>query len=131
LGIQITASGEHPVAAQTAGINVTRLRYAAGIIAGALGGLGGAFLTSSLGLFRENMVSGRGWIAFALVTFSGSNPLLVILAAILFGAGDAIQLRFQALGVPIPFQFLLMIPYVLTLAVLIISSIREKYKKKT
>ena len=67
---------------------------------------------------------------FPLVTFSGSNPLLVIFAAVLFGAGDAIQLRFQALGVPIPFQFLLMTPYVLTLAVLIISSIRAKYQKK-
>ncbi|MHA1713836.1 MAG: ABC transporter permease [Candidatus Ranarchaeia archaeon] len=126
MGLQFTACGENPEAAETAGISVSRLQYVGQIITGALTGLGGAFLSTTLGLFREYMVAGRGWITIALVTFSKSNPILVLLVAALFGAGEAVQLRLQAFGVGIPWQLLLTIPYLLTMFALVIYGIRSK-----
>ncbi|MCK4826465.1 ABC transporter permease [bacterium] len=119
IGLKIRAVGENPEAADTAGINVFRIRYGAIVFGSMITGVGGAYLSLGLvNLFSENMVSGRGFIALASVIFGKWNPWGVLGAALLFGFGDALQMRFQALGSPIPYQFLLMLPYLLTIGAL-------------
>ena len=118
-GLSVRAVGEHPRAADTVGINVLAVRYACCLVDGLMAGLAGGYL--SLGLLRgftENMVAGRGFIALAAVTFGRWNPLGALAASLLFGAGDALQLRLQAAGFHVPYQFMLMLPYVLTMVAL-------------
>lgn len=120
-GLQIRAVGENPAAADTSGINVKRTRYASLLLGSALVGLGGAVLTvAQLHLFREGVTAGRGWIAVALVFFARWCPWRALGGALLFGLADALQFRIQALGSKdLPYEFLLMLPYVLTLLVLL------------
>jgi ABC-type uncharacterized transport system permease subunit len=120
-GLAMRAVGEHPAAADTAGIDVARTRYAAVLIGGALAGLGGAVLTvAQLGIFKEGVTAGRGWIAVALVIFARWRPGLALAGALLFGCGTALQFRLQALNLPwLPYEVLLMLPYLLTLLVLL------------
>ncbi|MEW6621521.1 MAG: ABC transporter permease [Bacillota bacterium] len=119
IGLNIRAVGEHPKAADTLGVNVFRVRYGAIIFGSVLCGAAGAFLSLALlNFFTEDMVTGRGFIALAAVIFGKWNPLGVLGAALLFGAGDALQFRLQALDTSIPYQFFLMIPYLLTVAAL-------------
>ncbi len=118
-GLQIIATGENPEAAETMGITVARTRYIALFISGMFCSLGGAYL--SLGatrLFLDNMTAGRGYIALAILVLGRRNPIGLLGAALLFGAADALQLRTQLLDINIPFQFMLMAPYVLTMIVL-------------
>jgi simple sugar transport system permease protein len=124
-GLNVRAVGQYPAAADTSGVNVARVRYVATIIGAALAGLGGAVLTvGQLQLFKENITAGRGWIAVGLVVFSRRRPALAFLGALLFGIADALQFRIQALNIPeLPYEFLLMLPYVLTIVVLL----RRKY----
>ncbi|MDW6021530.1 ABC transporter permease [Mesorhizobium sp. BAC0120] len=118
-GLNIRAVGEHPEAAETLGVDVFHIRYAAIAISGSLAGLGGAFLSlSATGIFIDNMTAGRGYIALAILILGRRHPFGVLLAALLFGAADALQLRAQLLPTGVPFQFLLMLPYVLTIIVL-------------
>jgi len=118
-GLELRAVGEVPKAADTVGVNVYKVRYFSILIGGALAGLGGAFLSLGLvSLFTENMVAGRGFIAIAAVIFGKWNPFGVLLAALIFGAGDATVFRLQAMGTDIPYQFIRMIPYVITIAAL-------------
>ena len=115
-GLSLQAVGENPLAADTAGINVKLIKYFAVCVAGALAGLGGSFLSvAQLGGFSENMTAGRGFIALAVVIFSRWNPYRAILASLIFGIAYALQLSLQALGFDAPYQFLLMLPYVLTM----------------
>ncbi len=120
-GLKIRAVGENPAAADTSGINVVLIRYGAILLGAALAGLGGAVLTVvQLHLFREGVTAGRGWIAVALVFFSRWYPARALWGALLFGVADALQYRIQALGSQnIPYEFLLMLPYGLTLLVLL------------
>ncbi|MEM3653424.1 MAG: ABC transporter permease, partial [Candidatus Bathyarchaeia archaeon] len=122
LGLKIRSVGENPRAADTLGINVFTLRYICTIVGAALAGLGGAYLALELGFFREYMVSGRGWIAIALVIFSGWEPFKALIGSILFGIIDALQIRVQALQIPIPYQILQMFPFIATFIALIIIS---------
>ncbi|MGE5623436.1 MAG: ABC transporter permease [Methanocella sp.] len=118
-GLSLRAAGEYPRAADTVGIDVVRVRYTATIAGSMLAGAGGAYL--SLGLlsfFSENMVAGRGFMALAAVIFGKFTPLGTLLAALLFGAGEALEFRLLALGTGIPQEFLLMVPYVLTILAL-------------
>jgi len=123
VGLAISAAGEHPEAAETLGLNVPRIRYLCLLAGGALAGLGGAFLSlSATGLFIDNMTSGRGYIALAMLILGRRYPFGILAAALLFGAADALQLRTQLLPWNIPLQFLLMLPYVLTIVVLAIAA---------
>ena len=109
----------YPVAAETLGLNVIRIRYLAVMVSGALAGLRGAFLsTSSTGLFLDNMTAGRGYIAHAILILGRRHPFGILAAALLFGAAEALQLRAQLLPIGVPLQFLIMLPYVLTIVVL-------------
>ncbi|MGE0160160.1 MAG: ABC transporter permease [Gemmatimonadales bacterium] len=118
-GLELRACGESPDAAQAAGVRVRRVRIAATLFGGALGGLAGAHLALAYaGTFAENMSAGRGFIAIAVVALGRWNPLLVLIAALFFGAAAALQFALQAWGVDLPYQIFLALPYVLTLAAL-------------
>lgn len=120
-GLRLRALGEHPRAADTVGISVTKGRYSAVILSGALGGLAGANLTlEQVGSFTENMTNGRGFIALAANIFGHWTPLGSYLASLLFGFADALQIKLQLFRevVKVPSQFFLMLPYVLTVVVL-------------
>jgi simple sugar transport system permease protein len=111
-GLAIRAAGEVPAAADTAGVSVARIRWVGTLTAGAMAGIGGSFLSvGSLGLFLEGMSAGRGFLALAAVIFGGWNPLGVLVACLVFGAADALQLRLQAYST-IPRQVWLMIAIV-------------------
>jgi ABC-type uncharacterized transport system permease subunit len=119
-GLRLRGVGEDPLAADSMGVNVFRTRYLAVLFGGLMAGLGGAFLSLGyLGTFSDNITAGRGWIAIALVYFGQWNPYRVLLGALLFGGVNALQLRLQAQGAHLPFQFMLMLPYLLTLLVLV------------
>ncbi len=119
-GLNLRAVGEYPLAADTVGINVYGIRYVCVIIGGLFAGLGGSFMTlAQLNMFTENMTAGRGFIALAAVIFGKWHPLGAMIATLLFGTADALQLRLQALGVQVPYQFLLMLPYLLTIIALV------------
>ena len=121
-GVQMTAVGENPKAADNAGIDVVKARYLACIINGALGGLAGAYMTVvQFGFFIENITAGRGYIALAAVTLGRRNPLGVFLAALVIGGTEAIQFTLQTAGINIPSQFFTMLPYVVSIIVLLLS----------
>ena len=117
-GLRTRACGEHPLAAETAGISVYLVRYVNVIASGALGGLGGAYFTiQQIGTFLPNMTGGRGFIALAAMIFGKWTPVGAFLASLLFAGSDALSARFQLYGVNIPFQIVSMLPYVLTIIV--------------
>ncbi len=117
LGLRLRAVGEHPEAADTAGINVYRLRYGAVIMSGLLSGLAGAFLAIGIAnIFNDNMTSGRGYIALAAMIFGKWTPWGAFVACMIFGVGDALAASTGVINVPQ--YFLQMVPYVLALVVL-------------
>lgn len=119
-GLRLRAVGQFPMAAQTAGINVNAVKYQAMLISGLIGGLAGAHL--SLGYstqFVENMTNNRGFMGVAAMYFGGANPVLTAAGCLLFGFSDSVGARLQAYGFPA--QFVLMMPYLVTVIVLAIS----------
>jgi len=117
-GLNLRAVGENPAAADAAGLPVKRLRFAAVMIGGGYCGLAGAYLSiAQANTFIEGMTAGRGFIALAIVIFAGWRPLGAAFVALLFGVASAMQFQFQARGLKIPYQFFLMLPYILTIVV--------------
>lgn len=119
VGLALRATGEASDLARAAGVPVGWLRFWATVFGGALAGLGGASLVlAQVGTFAEKMTAGRGYVAIAIVVLGRWHPAGVALAALLFGAATALQFLFQSLGLAVPYQFFLMLPYVLTLLAL-------------
>jgi len=126
LGLNLRAVGESTASADASGINVTLYKYIHILLGGALCGLGGAYLSLVfVPSWQENITSGRGWIAIALVIFTSWNPFKAIGGAILFGGLDILGFRIQSLNIPINQYFLRMLPYLATIIVIIIGSIRK------
>jgi ABC-type uncharacterized transport system permease subunit len=123
-GLHLRACGESPEAADAMGVNVAAMRYGAVIAGGALAGLAGGYLSLAYTpAWTENMTGGLGWIAIALVIFSTWNPLRLLAGAYLFGAVDALGFRVQLLGVETSSILLRMLPYLFTLAVLVVITV--------
>jgi len=127
VGLQVRAVGEHPSAAETMGVNVYKTRYLCIVLSGLLAGVGGAILSvGEVGTFTLNMSAGRGFMALAIVIFGGWNPLTALAASLLFGAADALQLSMQALGLPVPPELLLSLPYALTVIAMGLAASRSR-----
>jgi ABC-type uncharacterized transport system permease subunit len=115
-GLRTRAVGEHPLAADTLGVNVFRTRYVNVIVGGMVAGLGGAYFTlGSVGRFDEVMTAGRGFIGLAAMIFGQWSPLGAFASSMIFGFFDSLQVKLALLNVPIPSHFLLMAPYVATI----------------
>ncbi|RFA15212.1 ABC transporter permease [Subtercola boreus] len=115
-GLRVRAVGEHPQAADTVGINVGATRFWNVLLAGAIAGLGGAYFTlGSVGAFNKEMTAGAGYIALAAVIFGQWDPIRATLAALLFGFASNLQNVLGIIGSPVPSEFMLMLPYVLTI----------------
>jgi len=117
-GLRLRAVGENPEAADTAGVNVARVRFAAVMLSGALAAIGGAYLSiGQSSLFARNMTAGRGFIALAALIFGKWRPVQTMLACLLFGFAEALSIQMQGVS-QIPVQFIQIAPYVLTIVVL-------------
>ena len=130
-GLSVRAVGEHPAAADSVAVRVDLVRWLALLVCGAMAGFGGAVLViGNVNLFGTNVTAGRGWVALALVIFGRWNPLLVFGGALAFGILDALQLRIQAASggsnSAVPFEVFQALPYVLTLAVLVATTIAAR-----
>ena len=118
-GLRTRAVGEHPRAADTLGIDVFKTRYVNVIVAGAIAGLGGAwFSLETVGSFDDLMTGGKGFIALAAMIFGNWNPIGASMGALLFGFADALAFKLQILEVGVPYQFINMAPYILTMIAL-------------
>jgi simple sugar transport system permease protein len=127
-GLSLRAVGESTDVAFSTGRNPVLVQYAAVFFGGMMSGLGGAQLSLALTqTWVEGMTSGYGFIAVALVIFAMWQPLRAMLAAFLFGGAVALQFQLQSMGVQIPPYFLLMLPYLLTLAILLIWGQKNRY----
>jgi ABC-type uncharacterized transport system permease subunit len=132
LGLNIRSVGEAPEVCDALGLSVIKYRYGAVIAGGMMVGMAGAYFPMVLTSFWvDDLTAGRGWIAVALVIFSFWHPVRALLGAYLFGAAIALQLQAQAMGIAISSYFLEMVPYLLTLGVLTLVTIRAKHKGLT
>jgi len=115
-GLRLRAVGEHPKAADTVGINVRAQRFWNVSLAGLIAGFGGAYFTlGSVGAFNKEMTAGAGFIALAAVIFGKWDPIRATLAALLFGFAQNLASQLGIIGSPVPTEFLLMLPYVVTI----------------
>lgn len=126
-GIHIRAVGENPAAADASGVNVSKFRFIYTCVGATLAAVGGAYLTLSLTpTWTEGVTGGRGWIALALVIFSGWRPFYIILGALFFGAATSLGFVAQIQGWGIPAPFLSMIPYLSTILLMLIPAVFSK-----
>lgn len=120
-GLALRAAGEYPEAVEASGFDVLRLRTQALLIGGAYAGLAGAYLSVGIAAsFQENMTSGRGFIAIAMVTFGRFRPVWAFAASLVIGFAEILQFQLQARGIQAPPQVMLALPYLLALAVLVL-----------
>jgi ABC-type uncharacterized transport system permease subunit len=121
-GLRVRAVGTNPRAADSIGINVNQVRYQALAIGGALAGLGGAYLSlCQAKMFSDGLIAGRGFIAVALVYFGQWKPVRIMGGALLFSFAQALQLAIQSQGIAFPYEFAVMLPYVLVILTLAVS----------
>ena len=126
-GLEIRCLGENPKVIDTKGLSVTGRQYAAVIFGGAMSGLGGAFVTiGSTERFVPEITAGRGWLAIVIVIAGNWRPKWILVAALVFAFLEAFQLQAQGIGVKIPYQFLLALPYVIAIAVMILNRQRSE-----
>lgn len=122
-GLELRSVGENPRAADSLGVNVTRIRYTAAIAGAILIALGGLYLPMVYtGTFTEGIVQARGWLAIALTFFGGWRPHTIFLGALFFATVEVIALRAQIFGGDIPHQLLLTLPFIATLLVMIFGA---------
>lgn len=131
LGLAVRAVGDNPAAVESQGLSVTAIRMGAVVAGSALMAVGGAFLTmSAFNAFFFGMISGRGWVCIALTVFASWRPGKALVGALLFGAFDAYQLRLQTVsGGVVPSQIFLMLPYVFSIAALLVAARRADYPR--
>lgn len=123
LGLKIQSVGENPAAADTLGVSVTGVRYFTVILGSILAGIAGASLSIALlGVFQQNLTNGLGFIAVALVYFGGWRPLGVLAGSLIFSLVNSLQIWVQVKGIPIPSDVAIMLPYILTILVLVLSA---------
>jgi len=122
IGLKIRAVGENPEAADSLGVSVAAVRYFTVTLGGVLSGVAGASLSIALlNVFQQNLTAGLGFIAVALVYFGGWRPFGVLFGALIFSLVNALQVWVQVLGIPIPSDLAVMMPYVLTIVVLVLT----------
>jgi simple sugar transport system permease protein len=127
LGLSIQAVGENPEAADTLGVSITVIRYFTVTLGGVLSGIAGASLSIALlNVFQQNLTNGIGFIAVALVYFGGWRPLWVLAGSLLFSMINSMQIWVQVIGIPIPSDVAVMLPYILTIVVLVLSAGRVR-----
>jgi ABC-type uncharacterized transport system permease subunit len=120
IGLKIRTVGENPLTADTVGVNVYLTRTLSLVAGGALIGIGGSFLTlAHQNMFLIDVIGGRGWVSIAMVIFGNWDPLKGAMGAFIFGFLDGLQLRLQGLGIKIPFDIFLMVPYLMTIIALV------------
>ncbi|MCF7935108.1 MAG: ABC transporter permease [Synergistales bacterium] len=125
-GLSLRAVGESPQSAESVGLSVARTRYLYTLLGGGIAAVGGAYLSVVTShMWVERMTAGRGWIAIALVIFGIWHPLRAAFGSYLFGGVGALQLRIQAAGTRVPAPLLLMLPYILTIVVLVFIAVRK------
>lgn len=123
MGIVIKTAGDYPVAGASAGIDIDRVRFLCVVASGGFAAIGGAFLsTAHLWGFVEGMTAGRGFLAIACVVFGRWNPVLAVVVALIFGIADAAQIRLQSYLPAIPYQFFVIVPYVVAIVSLAVGS---------
>ena len=126
-GLAIQAAGEAPMAARSMGIDVRRIRWLALLACGMLAGIGGGqLILAGLGTFTQNVTAGRGFIALAAVIFGRWKPAWTLVAVLIFTLTEAIQVRAQVMGIRLPYQFLVMAPYVVTVLALALFMSRSR-----
>jgi len=126
-GLRLRSVGLNEMAARTAGINVVRTKYLAIVLSGVFAGIAGAHLSMGYAtMFVENMTNGRGFMALAAMNFGGGNPISALLGCLVFGFSDSLGSRLQSTG--FPSQFILMIPYAVTVLVLTFAMISQQSK---
>jgi ABC-type uncharacterized transport system permease subunit len=127
LGLRIRAVGENPGAADSLGVSVARVRYLAVTFGGMMSGLAGASLSIALlNVFQQNLTNGLGFIAVALVYFGGWRPVLILAGSLIFSMVNALQVWVQVLGIPVPSDIAVMMPYLLTIVVLVFTAKRAR-----
>lgn len=123
LGLECRAVGENPNAADTVGLDVRKYRFINVLVTGAIAAVAGAYLSiATSNTFVEGMSAEKGYAAFAIIILGKYSPIGAFLGCLLYGFADALQLNLQAIGVKVPYQFLLMLPYLFTLVVMFFSS---------
>jgi len=128
-GLNLRAIGENPASADAASVNITLYKYAHTLFGGALCGLGGAYLSLVyVPSWQENVTAGRGWIAVALVIFAAWNPYKALIGAYLFGGLDIIGFRLQGSGIQVSQYLIDMLPYLITIIVLVVVSFKKSKK---
>jgi len=129
-GLAIRSAGENPKAVDTRGINVNRVRLISTTFGGMMAGLGGAFLMSVTSRFLVDMTGGRGWLAIIIVIAGNWQPVRMILATLIFAFLGALQVTLTTFEIALPYEFLLIMPYVLALVALSLSRVRSAQPAK-